>query len=268
MDLSALQLRLVTGSYAVVKWARLLESQPGRRFFVRCYFLYKRLLEDSTRALLRAHPELIRRGHVIDVGANIGYTARVFAAALDPGFRVYAFEPEDLNFALLQVALEQMVRRGAVVAIQAAVGAADGAAALVKNESHPADHHVLTGSEAGPGSSTVTVPLRSIDSFVAQERLEGRISLIKIDVQGYEPAVCQGMERTLAANPGCSVMLEFMPEALSALGFDPEALLHWFTERGYTVQTIRRDGGLSPGAPRDLGPNAYVDLLLTHAGNN
>jgi hypothetical protein len=41
------------------------------------------------------------------------------------------------------------------------------------------------------------------------------VRFIKIDVQGYEPAVCQGMEGTLTANPDCVVSLEYMPEALA-----------------------------------------------------
>ena len=43
---------------------------------------YKRLVEDPFAALVRARPELFTGGEIIDVGANVGYTAQVFARAL------------------------------------------------------------------------------------------------------------------------------------------------------------------------------------------
>ena len=36
----------------------------------------------------------------MDIGANIGYTAMVFSRAIDPEYKVYAFEPEQFNYDL------------------------------------------------------------------------------------------------------------------------------------------------------------------------
>jgi FkbM family methyltransferase len=263
MNLAGLQLKLVSGSYFLVKRSGLLDRRWGRRLFLRSYFLYKRHLEDSFYHLIRRHPKLFLGGHVIDVGANVGYTAALFARAVDSEFRVYAFEPEAFNFALFSEMLDSFPLRDRVVPVQAAVGEKDGTVDLALNESHPADHRIATktfrNSDAAPGRF-LQVPLRSVDSFVNEAF---PVCFIKIDVQGYEPPVCWGMERTLAANPNCTVVLEYTPGSLAALGFNAAELLNWFAARDYRVHTVHHDGTLSPGTPEVLGANGYADLLFS-----
>jgi FkbM family methyltransferase len=263
--LSSLQLKLVTGSYSCVKSFRLLDTQVGRRFFVRSYFLYKRYLEDFSFHLVRRRPELFRGGHVIDVGANIGYTATVFAKALDPGFRVYAFEPEDVNFEMFSEMLRLSPVEERIVPVHAAVGAADGTVELAHNDTHPADHRIITEASSPLEDSKTSsfVPLRSIDSFVREHNLDGSIRFMKIDVQGYEPAVCWGMEQTLADNPECTVVLEYCPSAIAGLGFKPDELLRWFQAKDYYVHTLRKDGMVLPFVPASRDSSAYGDLLFS-----
>src|SRR5438874_3009000 len=89
---------LLLRAYAAAERSGALRLAPLEWLFVRSYFAYKRLFEDSFARLLRDRPELFRGGHVIDAGANVGYTARVFARAVEPPYRVYAFEPDATNF--------------------------------------------------------------------------------------------------------------------------------------------------------------------------
>jgi FkbM family methyltransferase len=261
-----LQLKLVTGSYSFAKAFRLLDTRVGRRLFIRSYFLYKRYLEDPSFHLVRRHPELFRGGHVIDVGANIGYTATVFAGAVDPGFRVYAFEPEDVNFEIFREMLQWSPVGKRIVPVHVAVGAADGIIELARNETHPADHRIVTGtfSRSKDSKTSVVVPLRSIDSFVRENTLDASIRFIKIDVQGYEPAVCWGMEQTLAANPECTVVLEYSMSAIADFGFEPDELLQWFETRDYYAHTLLRDGTVLPFVPAAPGSRGYADLLFSH----
>jgi FkbM family methyltransferase len=60
----------------------------------------------------------------------------------------------------------------------------------------------------------------SIDSFL--ESKQERVSFIKIDVQGYELAVCQGMQETLRQNPGITIVLEYMPSAMREMGVEAD----------------------------------------------
>ena len=62
-------------AYSLVRRSGFLRTSLGRRLFKSAYFLYKRYLEDDLQHLLRAFPYLVGEGHVLDIGANIGYTA-------------------------------------------------------------------------------------------------------------------------------------------------------------------------------------------------
>src|SRR5437763_7933956 len=92
---------LVLRAYALAHRTGFLNTRVGDALFSRAYFAYKGR-EDPHARLIRAHPELFRGGNVIDVGANIGYTAVLFARAIDDQFKVFALEPEQENFERLE----------------------------------------------------------------------------------------------------------------------------------------------------------------------
>lgn len=247
---------MLTGIYALGRKSGFLDTAPGQWLFSRAYFLYKRLLEDPYADLLRRFPALLRGGNVLDVGANIGYTALLFSRAIDPEFKVYAFEPDEFNFRLL----DRVSARGRIRAIRSAVGDSDGSAELSINPCHHGDHRIVTAAS----SDSIRVPLVALDTFVAKQQGPFPVRFIKVDVQGYELAVCRGMERTLAQNPQAVVALEYMPQALRGLGFEPQELLRWIAEKHFSVHVLEDNGALEPAAADRLPADGYVDLLLTH----
>ena len=118
--------------------------------------------------------------------------------------------------------------------------------------------HILIGAF---GLNQVSVPLVSIDSFLQSN--PGPVSFVKIDVQGYELAVCQGMTETLRQNPGIAIVLEFMPSAMRELGFEPSRLIDLFVERDFKVYQVHPRGKLSPGVPDTMSDSSYCDLLFS-----
>lgn len=245
----------------------LLDAPLAREAFARSYFLYKRAVEDPFAGLLRRRPELLQGGHVLDVGANIGYTAALFATGLTGGYRVYAFEPEPKNFAQLERTVARLQLAGRVEPVHAAVGATDGTVQLWRNEAHHGNHRIATPDlrkrTADPAS--LTVPLVSLDRFAEERGIAAAVRFVKIDVQGYEPEVLAGMQGLLAANRGLAVAIEFMPQAIADLGFEPDALLETLTRAGLRLHALGRDGSVTPfdrsrPAPH-LAERGYVDLL-------
>jgi FkbM family methyltransferase len=265
MSISKPQETILTGIYALGRRSGFLDAAPGQWLFSHAYFWYKRLLEDPYRALLRRFPDLLRGGNVLDVGANIGYTALLFSRAINPEFKVYAFEPDEFNFRLLHRIAASPRGRGRIQAIRSAVGDSDGSAELWINPRHHGDHRILTpGFSAAPaGTATVRVPLVTLDTFGANQQSPFPVRFIKVDVQGYEPAVCRGMERTLAQNPRAILALEYMPQAMRELGFEPQDLLQWIAEREYRVYILGDNGALHPAAADRLAQDGYDNLLLT-----
>jgi FkbM family methyltransferase len=235
----------------------------GRRFFRSAYFLYKRYVEDDLQDLVLSRPTLLRGGNVLDVGANIGYTATLLARATDPDYKVYAFEPEPFNYGLLQQVAADPEFRDRIIAMQCAVGAENGTVDLWLNDRHHADHRVITDQfrAVDAGMNGISVPLVSIDRFL--DRNPGPVSFVKIDVQGYELPVCEGMKETLETNANLTIVLEYMPSAMRDLGFNPSHLIGFLVDRGFHIYRVHPKGKLSTGIPSVIEDSGYVDLLCS-----
>jgi len=244
-----------------------------KRLFLFTYFLYKRWHEDPLWALAKRSPKLFTSGDILDIGANIGYTAWVFAAALKvnaktPG-KVYAFEPDAASFATLGEIVRRKNLGDSVEIFNMAVGSADGSLEFWHNEKHSADHRVATKefkTSRPTGEKITSVAVTSVDNFVAARNLQN-ISFIKIDVQGYELAVCEGMRRTIEKFPAVCIAFEFSPDGTRELGFEPLALLDFFRCAGYQLHILTRVATTLAQDNRAIElaveRSGYVDLLCS-----
>jgi FkbM family methyltransferase len=243
---------------------------PGfESLFSKSYFLYKRYWEDPYAPLLREHPALFTGGDILDVGANIGYTATLFATVVSPGYRVIAFEPEAKNFGRLTKMIKARGLSQKIIGVQAAVSDRAGRSELWLNPEHHGDHHLVTAQFQGnmPGGHTQKVSVLTLDDYYSSE-LKGRnIRFIKIDVQGFEESVCLGMSKILACYPQAVVGLEYYPKGMEDLGFNSSSVLSFFKERGYRVWTLTRARGARAShydeIPKTLGSGGYTDLLFS-----
>lgn len=242
-----------------------------KRLFRRTYFFYKRHFSDPFFRLGQWMPDLFRGGHVLDVGANIGYTALVFARLVRPPFNVFAFEPEPANFELLKETIRLYGRDGAIVPVASAIGGSEGVADLWYNETHHGDHRVITPgleSSLSRQDRRFTVPMTTIDGFAQSRRIQSGVKFIKIDVQGYEPAVCEGMTQTLQNNPDIIVSVEYSPEHMLAMGFQPYDLLRYFLDKRFLVYGLGTDGRPRVVSERDLAKpiaGGQCDLLFSRS---
>jgi FkbM family methyltransferase len=253
---------IFTRVYNLVRSAGLFEMPLFKRFFLFSYFLYKRWYEDPFWALAERSPELFTNGDILDIGANIGYTACVFAAARKSPAKIYAFEPDLASFATLKDAIRRKNLGDVVEIFNMAVGSADGSLEFWHNEEHSADHRVVTEqfkTSRPAGEKITTVAVTSVDNFVANRNLQS-ISFIKIDVQGYELAVCEGMRRTLEKFPSLCIAFEYAPEGMRELGFEPLALLDFFRNAGYQLHILTR------AATTLTSDNQAIDLAVKRSG--
>lgn len=226
-----------------------LDREWTQDLFVSSYFTYKKYLEDSTAKLIKNYPSLFQSGHILDIGANIGYTSFVFSKALTPPYKIFAFEPEKRNLKFLKKVAQKYLFSDKLVLTAAAVGNQEGEIELWQNDDHHADHRIITDEfrkQLTGSFQTQKTPLITIDKFLKDHQASTPISFIKIDVQGYELAVCQGMIETLAANPQCLVEFEYCPSMMEALGYAAEELLQFFQDRGYFFYSINKKGLLEP----------------------
>jgi FkbM family methyltransferase len=261
---------LLLNSYGIARRSGFFDTSIGSALFSSAYFLYKRY-EDHLADLIGSNPALVADGNILDIGANVGYTAQVLARAVQPGYVVYAFEPEPFNYRLLARTAARPEFAGKIVTRQCAVGAEEGTVGLWLNLRHHADHRVMTAEfrESHPAAEQISVPLVSVDAFLSKH--PGSVSFVKMDVQGFEQQVCEGMKGTIAQNPGLTILLEYDPAGMRVLGFDPPALIRFLTDRGFRCQVLGAKGSLHAWPAAGMDESGYVDLLfsrLRHAAGS
>jgi len=255
-------------AYRAFRRSGLLDKRWCRKLFLASYFAYKRCVEDSFDALAAKHAALFEGGHILDIGANVGYTTNVFSRVVETPFKVFAFEPEPENFAVLR---ERFGDHHLVEPVECAVGDEDGSVELLINAEHPGDHRILTPRSSEPleGVKRVATRMVRIDSFAAERGIDENIRFVKIDVQGYELPVCRGMQRVIERSRP-AIALEYAPYLFEETGYGAVELMAFMRGLHYSPHAIGRRGELSPidGAAlgESLGPGDYRDLLFLKDG--
>ena len=176
-------------------------------------------------------------GIVVDVGANIGWHA-LHAAQHRNVEAVVAFEPDPFNAWLLDRSLSAN-GVGKVIVNACAVGAQAGSARLFRYKSSNFGRHSVVVDH---GYGFRTVPVTDLDSALGNLGFGDRpVAVIKIDVEGYEPAVVAGARRTLARTE--AVVVEYSPDLSRAGGLSTDDLLARLHHAGFTPFALCSDGG-------------------------
>jgi hypothetical protein len=105
-----------------------------------------------------------------------------------------------------------------------------------------------------------------IDTFVEKQATHFPLRFIKADVQSYELAVLKGMPSALERNPAAVLALEYAPQEIPDLGFQPEELLNWLAARDYQAYSFAKDGSLAAVNAGHSGTERYEDLLSIRRG--
>lgn len=173
---------------------------------------------------------------VVDIGANIGYYTLAFAQAVGASGQVYAFEPHPENFKLLSKNILVNGYRN-VLPVQAAASDRSGSLALECCQVNQECHHLT----AAPGGQAVMVQSLRLDDYFSETAPS--ISLVKLDVEGYELHVIRGMRRLLTVNNRIRLVVEFAPQYLRRAGSLPMELLRELRELGFAYQSLDGDRG-------------------------
>lgn len=146
---------------------------------------------ENDAALVRAFQVFLRPGDTVwDIGANVGHIAQIL---LRPPFalaRLEAFEPNPVPFRTLQSLLQDHAR---AQAHRIALGASNETLTL-----NVLAHGSTLGSLVRdlPGGQSVSVPVFRGDDYRREHQLCAP-TLIKIDVEGFEPQVLAGLSETI-----------------------------------------------------------------------
>jgi FkbM family methyltransferase len=219
------------------------QQMPLERLLIRArHGQFMVLAEDQVIAPMLAHygeayeltwlflRRFLSYGQVIaDVGANFGAFTLPFATAVGPYGKVIALEPQPAIFNCLRetLALNQMPQ---VDLYSACAGARNETLEIAEPDyNQPGDFGSVSFADHGDGNvmfqpSRIRVPCFTLDSVIKG----GRLSFLKIDVEGMALDVLKGADETLKR---CKPVLFIGSNRAETT----PAVVHFLQERGYRM---------------------------------
>lgn len=194
---------------------------------------------------------------ILDVGANIGSTALMFAR-LNPNAVIYAFEPHNVTYkrALRNISINKFKN---IELIQKGLGEQPRVVKLYEvAENNPGANRIL---EEGNDYPSTEIEIDTIDNIVRQKNL-ATVDFIKMDVEGYEFSVLKGAINTLLKyHPVLHIELD--NGNLQQHNLTANMLLNFLIDAGYT--NIYRADDLKKITPEDNLTDCHCNIIASAA---
>jgi FkbM family methyltransferase len=172
----------------------------------------------------------------LDVGANIGYLSAVGAGLVGANGQVHSFEPVPRYFQNLR-RLAELNPAYSIVVNQCAAGAVSGTATILVTR-EPGQNTLVPGYKRGlEVQSTLDVPLIRLDSYIEKWNI-ARVALIKIDTEGFELPVLDGLQGLFERGQRPAIVCEIAPRAYPLIGRTVGDLEKWMSLYGYKARDI------------------------------
>lgn len=186
----------------------------------------KQILFDSLRGRVHRNARfwrealaVLRPDVCIDVGANYGECGLGVRYPL--GVDVLAAEANPTLIAHLEKSRIAHPNREQIEIVHTLVGEADGPARPFYLNTVSSGRSTAVAGVACDGTfgAAIEVPVRAVDSLLAERNRAPARLLLKIDVEGFEPAVLAGMQATLAAADSALGYVELDTRFIAQAGF-------------------------------------------------
>jgi FkbM family methyltransferase len=198
--------------------------------------------------------------NVADVGANMGFYSLLLADRVGPQGRLWAFEPDPRNSRLLEWNLDANGFTPRAKAFRLAAFNRRAQVRLSQETVNLGGHSVIPeGSAAVPGT------FLTVDAAPLDDCIDAPLDLMKIDAEGSEPFIWDGMTRLLAESPKVRIVMEFDSRFIASKGRDPAAFLARVRADGFSIARIRTDAGLENASDQELIGGSLSMLYLSRA---
>lgn len=220
------------------------------------YYASGAIPEPGTVAIVE---RLLRPGDIfLDVGANVGAFTLLAARLVGAGGKVIAVEPMPETARMLRTTVAVNGVTPIVEVSECALGEQDGSATIFAGVT--SGHSSLRPLNRGQGEKTFEIEVRA-----GAELLGNRAAtLIKIDVEGFELQVLNGLREYLEGHPDTAVVLEYSPAHVAAAGRTVSGWLDEIRALRPKIWVIEDE----PASLRPLGrgrpPAGGANLLCCH----
>lgn len=212
---------------------------------------------------------ILKNGDVfVDVGASIGWFTLNGSNKVGKNGRVYSFEPNPLSFNLLKKNL-QVNHCDNVTAEHLAVTDRSGKSSLFvvgdiwygstlfdprENSKDFIDAHFADNEDKEVREYPISAI--SLDDYFKDKKID----FMKIDAEGSEGKIFEGMKGVIENNPNLVIIAEFSPTALRGAGTNPDQFLASLRQKGFLVYEL---GVKEHPIPLKTTPKGGVNLLFT-----
>lgn len=190
---------------------------------------------------------------VIDIGANVGEYARVYAAKVGPTGYVLAVEADPSTVKVCRHACAEFPT---IHVRHAAVLDREGAATIHRDGKDHRRNSLWAANVIEPNGESLEVPTVTLDSLAVEVP---NLRAIKIDAQGAEAAIVRGAPETLQRRD-VTWQVELWHQGLLAAGASIEELAETFARNGWYPA-----GWTWPRvceAVKSVGQHGSVDVVL------
>ncbi|KQS77224.1 methyltransferase [Rhizobium sp. Leaf384] len=137
-----------------------------------------------------AEREIALTGALLEIGGNIG-TQTLYFALGSAVPHIVTIEADPRNYALLRQNIDQNGLRERITAIACAAGETTGTIDFFQ---HPDNHGKSSTTRQSPRDRQITVPVRPVMDILSDAGIAaGDVSLIFMDIEGYEPVAARSM---------------------------------------------------------------------------
>ncbi len=171
---------------------------------------------------------------VIDIGAHVGYYTLLMAQLVGENGKVYSFEPDPVNFQLLKKSVEINGFEN-VVLIQKAVSNITDKVKLFLGDNDSAINRIYD-AKLGDAKESIDVESIRIDEYFKEN--DELVNFIKIDSEGSEVKIINGMKQFLSRNQELVMMTEFFPFLIKKSGDEPNQYLKSLEKSGFSLYNI------------------------------
>jgi FkbM family methyltransferase len=183
-----------------------------------------------------------------DLGAHVGYYTLLMAGRVGAGGKIFAFEPDPNNYALLLKNIEANGFKN-VAPVQKAVSGKSGIARLFLSPDNGRSRAIWDPHKQW---QSVAVDVVSLDDFFQNQDYP---KVIKMDVEGTEMEAILGMSGLIKKSGNLTIIVEVHPKGIIQAGSSPAQFVQTLLEYGFRLSVLEE-----PTTVKPLGEAAIIEL--------
>lgn len=219
--------------------AKIMRMQVGNQ--TAQFWVPKRRLQDDIEYFteadqLRMFLQMLREDDVVwDVGANCGVYSIFAAQTVSAKGRVYCFEPQKRMLRILRVNRFINKLDRVVQIVPLGLGDRTGTTSFYESAGAMGTHSLVQRFGDYPSKDKpIEIQLSRGDELVSSRGFAVP-TVVKIDVEGAEFAVCEGLRDLMTKNPPRLIFIEVHPHLLPDFQSSPDELSRLLTDYGYQL---------------------------------